>query len=992
MRQSLLSRMAKRAFRQGQVGQTIVIMAFGFIVLLAFVGIVTDVSLMFVRYTTLRRAVDAAAVAAAGQVRRAVPTADELTRAGNNKELAAGFAFARNITNINLAARQFIEFYGLSPSNVVVDSCDTINPADNAALATVLQCGDTYQPRKLVQVTAQLPSPTVFLRLIGWGTVTLEASAISETAVLDVVLIFDAAESMLKQTTYNEWKKVPLTDGVTGSVIYNADGITPANYQDQSIRYLPVRVNRAPNWKGNSALYDLWPAAGGDYVKAWRQLLNMTQQQIYADTTNFPEVPFTWNGTTATYVPNPATPPRKDCRVRFFPYADTAGDRAMTWLTTESVTVPQDLQNSYTALLRTTSSTGVPVLPSGPTPPAQSYDVRFDGFMPAYDFYGCCNDPNGDFKFDDLICQPFQKVRQATERFLQRVDFVRGDRVALVTFDQRAYLIDPDGPTGPQLPMITSEENAVAALRRIVGVRAEPTYYADTNNDGTWDAFVKNGAAYTGSSTGGTPVTYTQTFNFNTNSWQDAVVAPTNAGLNNTTLGKLNYYGVRYDCIYNNATMSYPFSLYSSQASQANNIAYGINSADPQLSYPYDPDPGQSAIEARWPNPLAPMNATPIMNPNLNGTDWDNSLKTFSAAYATKKLSRQVGKALYSYEFRAACAGNNVGAALRVGSNALLDPRTVRIGNTGAVWVMVLLGDGAAAASDPVQRGSSGIAVANPYGDDPRGPTSAGNYGGLGLCPYGTPDDPMGLVAGWQTRPPRCSDDGSEPSNGGVRGYAGPVSRHTCTGAAVGDNNNATIDLNKANCQDKYDVDDYARDWADFIGLTELPAISPFKGLAGAESSRSLLQLPTIFTIGFGLEFPEGDTCAGNDPSPAKFTNINDCLGEELLRYIADVGDNNRIDTDYQQDYLNDGLINGITADGPFKYGDRGPCEAPIGSYANAEAAAAAGVFTSNFNALKFNAFKLRESCGNYYNAPNGAALTRVFEEIASRMFTRITK
>ena len=134
MRQSLLSRLAKRSVQQGQIGQTIVIMAFGFIILLAFVGIVTDVSLMFVRYTTLRRAVDAAAVAAAGQIRRTVPTTTELTAAGGNQTTAEGYAFARSVTNINLAARQFIEFYGLSPSNVAVDSCDTLQQ-DSTKLA-----------------------------------------------------------------------------------------------------------------------------------------------------------------------------------------------------------------------------------------------------------------------------------------------------------------------------------------------------------------------------------------------------------------------------------------------------------------------------------------------------------------------------------------------------------------------------------------------------------------------------------------------------------------------------------------------------------------------------------------------------------------------------------------------------------------------------------------------------------------------------------------
>ena len=50
------------------------ILAIGFLALLGFVGIVTDVSVLFIRYSTMRRAVDAAAIAAAGQMRRVQDT------------------------------------------------------------------------------------------------------------------------------------------------------------------------------------------------------------------------------------------------------------------------------------------------------------------------------------------------------------------------------------------------------------------------------------------------------------------------------------------------------------------------------------------------------------------------------------------------------------------------------------------------------------------------------------------------------------------------------------------------------------------------------------------------------------------------------------------------------------------------------------------------------------------------------------------------------
>ncbi len=968
MRQSLLSRLAKKTMRQGQIGQTIVIMAFGFIVLLAFVGIVTDVSLMFVRYSTLRRAVDAAAVAAAGQIRRTVATSAELAAAGNNETVANGYAFARNLTNINLAARQFIEFYGLSPTNVWVKTCAT-DPDDAA-----LECGNDQQPRKLVRVTAQLASPTVFLRLIGWQTVTLEASSISETAVLDVVMIFDGAESMSNQTTYDDWKTVPVVDN-TGSQTFSGGVLVT---KDESMRYLPSRFIFGPSANGPGGLYQYWGAVNNDWVKAWRTILNMTQKQIDNDPTNFPEVAFTWNGTTATEITNPNDPrhtDRKECRVRFFPYAETVGPTVLT----------ADLANSYTSLLRQHRGLdGNFVLNS-----SQSFNdnlTKFDGFYPAYSYFGCCNDPNGDLKFDDLVCQPFKKVRDATEQFLDHVDFVRGDRVGFVTFDRNAYLIDPDGNNGPQLPMITSQENAVAALRRIVGVRAELSYYADTTNDGVWDAYVKGGAAYNPADpvNSGIPISYDQTYNFTTNSWQTAATNPTDAGFNNTTLGTLNDYPVANSCVFANAVLQFPKSLYSAQVNAADSLTYAATNPGLAYRYPiYDAPVG--VYPKRWPTSLAAMTGTTLMNPNLNDANWDASM---ASKYANK-YDRQVTKAVFSYEFRAACAGNNVGAALRVGNNALLDPRTVRLGNSGAVWVMVLLGDGAAASSDPVQRNATSIVRGNPYGDPNAVPPGGGQYGGFGLCPYGTWDNPSGLVNGWNEYPPRCSDEGSP------RGLLGPTSRHTCTSSAVGDENNAAIDFGKNDCSATYDVDDYARDWADFIGLTELPSISPFKSLPGVDSTRTLLQLPTIFTIGFGLDFNDNPaatppTCAG---VAGQYNNINDCLGEELLRYIADVGDNNRVDTDYQQDYLNDGLINGVTADGAGKYGDRGPCEGQIGTYANAEAAYAGGLFSgNNYDPLRYNPLAAKTNCGNYYNAPGGPELTKVFEDIASRMFTRITR
>ncbi|MEZ4667325.1 MAG: hypothetical protein R3E39_05315 [Anaerolineae bacterium] len=338
------------------------------------------------------------------------------------------------------------------------------------------------------------------------------------------------------------------------------------------------------------------------------------------------------------------------------------------------------------------------------------------------------------------------------------------------------------------------------------------------------------------------------------------------------------------------------------------------------------------------------------------------------------QLTRQTAKAYYSYEFRAGCGGSNVGAALRVGSGALLDPRTVRLSTAGAVWVMVMLGDGAAGGTDPVIRNNTPITPGNPYGN---GPTSAlnintrGEYGSYGLCPYGVPNSPGALLdnnssgANFNVDQPRCMD-------------AYTYTRHQCPGAApFADVGIGNIDIGTAGCDQYYDADDFARDWADYIALSDLPNSSPFLKSDGSNRLRSDIKLPTIFTIGFGLDFNAGSGSCNE--------NIPDCLGEELLRYVADVGDNNRIDTDYQQDYVFDNAINGVTSDGDYAsigrtaYGDRGECETPtIPSYSPAN--------------LTSSALPPKQNCGNYFNAPDETELNKVFDEIASRMFTRITR
>ncbi len=872
--------LVRRFTRRGQTGQSIVILALGFIALLAFVGIVTDVSLMFVRFSQLTRAVDSASIAAAGQVRRQLPNTEELAACPAGQQTAEtacdsakNKAFARSFATIGIAARQFVEFYGLNPQSVKVDMCATVSMLDTAPDPDVLApinadfqedfdelCTDDQ--RKLIKVTAQVNSPTVFLRLLGFSDIPLTASSISETAVLDVVLIMDVSESMLNETTFETWADRGYTK------IY----VPP--YADET---MASRVN-IPTTYVNS------PAG---FAAFWQELVHpsvpgtnpQTEVNARLGTTDT-NSPYYVRKVDAPGYPVQTLPEvQPQCRVAFYPNAQNTGNPPAAWRT------------------------------------ATGWTGGFKGFVPTYNYYGCCNDPNQDGSFADLLCEPFKQARDATEDFIRRIDFLRGDRVAFVTFDRRAFIMYVDAGGTDPTQMIESEALAIQTLRQSVGVRAESSFYepsegVDMNGDGADDT--------------------------------NAGVVPWAGPSSSLTI---HDYPVRGSCPFYDAVLEYPYGAESSPTLAMSGY----------YEYTYDP----LVDDARAPFPLNHMKYP-------YGGAWD-TLAGYDASI--------------SYDLWASCNGTNMGAALREGSNALLQPQTRR--TEGSVWVMVLLSDGAAGASDPIGNGGNTVLpdpIDYPYTRIGLVPPYRVTYGAFGACPRGVPGrselvDTSELTYGF----PFCSDEL-------------PETRHFCFNPLTDDPTD--IDVRNAgygNCEDEYDVDDYARDWAEFV--------TGIRSVTGGSSQSGLSQLPTIFSIGFGLRFPYGTTrcMAGSiqvDPVPSGFNNpsntsrsdVPDCLGEELLRYIADVGDNFQIDTDYQQairDNQNVDLPPVVEREEFF--GVRGPCEEPEDLLPIARESA-----TDIYQLIMPK--PAGENCGNYFNAPSGDELNKVFDEITSRMFTRLTR
>jgi hypothetical protein len=142
-------------------------------------------------------------------------------------------------------------------------------------------------------------------------------------------------------------------------------------------------------------------------------------------------------------------------------------------------------------------------------------------------------------------------------------------------------------------------------------------------------------------------------------------------------------------------------------------------------------------------------------------------------------------------------------------------------------------------------------------------------------------------------------------------------------------------DTRHTSSSDEYDADDAARDMADFVGCPD--SMSPVMPAACADPGQGAV----IFSIALGRLTIQSQAC-----HPFYGGACEQDLGEQLMRYIAGVGDDGDPDTPASRD----------------------PC-----------------------NGVPPSTIADPNSCGNYYFSPTGSGLMEVFEAIASRIFTRLT-
>lgn len=449
--------------RRSRNGQALLIVAFAFTLLVAFAGIAVDVGLLLVRYTALQRSVDAAAIAAAGQIREGV-----------------------TYESLVAIAQQFINLQGnVQAENVKVDTCETAlhelktkkvrdgESANQDFLQNVLNdplhpdhrnaaelC--RKDPQKLVRVSAQIISETSFLRVLGFTNVTLESSSISQTAVLDVALVIDTSISMAGDT----FNKQRATDA-GGALIYPTSTVSNL-VSDGNIVSVDNNQEALRNFQEFRNL-GLQPHST-DMLQAGESTSTASYRQRGLNGSNQPAIRGEcW------------APPYEDWRTRLTSssYTTTAANYAWGGCCNDPTTqtLPaagisaEDISNWY--VYDDSSQTESVIQTKG----FRSTQAGDNIAVQAAQVISGAADGN----FSDLVCEPFKQVRDAARRFIKRLDYVRGDRLYLVSFNNTAtlYKVQAERVGQPgvfdEVAAITNEYTGIDLLNRNVGVSIAPT-------------------------------------------------------------------------------------------------------------------------------------------------------------------------------------------------------------------------------------------------------------------------------------------------------------------------------------------------------------------------------------------------------------------------------------------------------------------------------------------------------------------------------------
>lgn len=161
--------------KKNEKGQVLVILALTLLGVIAIIGLAVDTGYLYVSYARVRRAVDAAALAATGEFKRNYTVAGMTASATQMLQLN-GIVTTADSANPDAA--------------ITIDTCDTA-PGDPDL------CPQGSDPaKKMVRVSVTQDVPTFFLAVVGITKFPITVQSLSQAASVDVVLLIQNSEAM----------------------------------------------------------------------------------------------------------------------------------------------------------------------------------------------------------------------------------------------------------------------------------------------------------------------------------------------------------------------------------------------------------------------------------------------------------------------------------------------------------------------------------------------------------------------------------------------------------------------------------------------------------------------------------------------------------------------------------------------------------------------------------------------------------------------------
>lgn len=207
-----------KKLRSAERGQAILLIALAMVGLVAFVGLMVDIGVLFMEQGKLKRGIDSGSIAAVQQFRKNF-VVEDLIAAANN----------------------FLSLNDSAADNIIVYRCKDNDPEDGVEDPATVGDGTAHDAtlctdprRKLIRVEAQRWVPFSFLRVVGLQGRMISASSVSEAASIDVVLVIDTSTSMAYETYTGpcatdsldrECSSVPVDD--ENPAVCNTDPTTP---------------------------------------------------------------------------------------------------------------------------------------------------------------------------------------------------------------------------------------------------------------------------------------------------------------------------------------------------------------------------------------------------------------------------------------------------------------------------------------------------------------------------------------------------------------------------------------------------------------------------------------------------------------------------------------------------------------------------------------------------------------------------------------------